>query len=188
MTIEQAKKVHARYSTLYKVMLTGMAIAGALMLLLALALLWPYDRVSFSDQPADVVSDEWTEGGIPVVRAGDSLQLQFSFCNHAQDTKSIRWFDRYTGTVPGFDDERDDETEPVQSLAAPDVLYYSNGVDRCQDDAITETTIPSYIPTGYVYRYRVNVIYKPNFARTVQENFDSTPFLYLGANDPIPEA
>lgn len=148
------------------------ALVTIVSLVILALMIWPSQNFDYPQRPK-VISSEFTSDGTPVVREGDDLQLEISFCNNGTNTYTRRWADLWAPLV---------EDGPLRRLGAfevPAIQSFSGDNDRdvgCIYNAEQPIGLPSYLDPNRYYEFRLRTEWQVNPIRvdhvsTVSERF-----------------
>lgn len=137
---------------------------SAVVVVLTVALLWPYDDVRFPAGPEGHATPMIVEQG------GTVTITRPEFCNDNQDIRVTRWAERY-----------DDAGRISAAFELPAVEFYNGGQGlQCFAPSMSSLTLPNYVigPNGAasVFRLRFETTYRPNAVRVVSVSSWTTRF------------
>lgn len=161
-----------------------LVVAVLLISLILLAFTWPYNDFTYGT-PGQLVTNEHTSTGIPVIRQGEQLIWDQPFCNKGVDTYSERWADVYADvSATGLVDLESDDQERVASFQVPSIVFY--GQEPVCATSKVYSILPNYVSAGAYYRFRIDTHYHANALRTIDVHVQTERFLLLKQGDPIP--
>ena len=129
-------------------------------IVMGVSLYWtlrPYSDLTIEPLDPEIVTDEHTPKGMPIVRRGDGIRFLLDYCNYDVDVQTSRQLQSY-GRIGAF---AGDGVTPTGSVALPDYEFFPLK-DSCGEDFLTLVRVPAYVESGEVYRLNSNNVYQPN--------------------------
>ena len=162
----------------------GIIILG--ILVWATMMLWPYDSIVVGEY-GPIITDEYTEDGLPVVREGAVLSYEVEVCSDGSPVRTERWADLY-GPFDGADGEEIiafDGVTPTSSRLSETLEFPERDDSGCATN-VARVELPEELREGSVYAIRNITSYRPNPVRIVENENSTEPFLLLAPGEKIP--
>ena len=167
--------------------IVGYCVLFVVMFLIGLAawVTWlsvkPNSDFSF-EKPFEVISEETTSDGIPVVRVSDPLLLEISFCNFGVNTETRRFMDLH-GMLPDSD-----ELVALGAFELDPVQTFSGTIDRNVGCLEVEqpVNLPDSLDADVFYKFRNDTSWRVNAIRVDSEEESSELFYYASDDAVLP--
>ncbi len=168
-------------TTIGPVLATAIFVFAALGVWLYTPAFWPEATIT---QPSDIIAEDYTSEGYPVVYAGETLKFMIAFCNPGLNIEEAMWFDSHESFDPSVPSPTE---EPTGAWHLADREFYFNE-PLCLEDPIptdVRTAGNSAVPSGY-YSFRGMNVYHPNPFLTRTNVTVSEIFYFANRGEELP--
>jgi len=147
---------------------------------LGLLLYWSIKGYNYYEimNSGDIIANEYTSQGIPVVREGDKVSYPVEFKNTGIDTTSIREAKIFGNIATGL------IQEPIAAFSLANISFFND--EPTQQETLVEVGLPANLPENSYYTIHTTTEYKPNPIRVVGVESETEKFLYLSSDAEIP--
>lgn len=142
--------------------------------------LWPQLEI---DQPSDLITDEFTSDGYPVVRVGAPIEYTTSLCNDGVDVTSVRFFGSHDTPLSAPDLLPPTEEAGTTIFMSEEEIEVDQSF--CREDIPVSVDVRGSFDEGYWSLITENS-YNANFAMRRTERTQTEIFYLLPVGAEIP--